>query len=148
MVPDTSPAYTASLLYLESQRRRSVVNDDRIHLGHHDALQRIALQKTLFSTPDAARESAIERIELLEHKPQPTAPEQHEISPLLRFVAAFDSLLDDPHDHYALCADTQRMLGAIESARQARPGEKKRPGRNCTTSGPCIRSWNGWATAS
>ena len=31
LVPDTSPTYNATMLYLESQRRRSVPNDDRIH---------------------------------------------------------------------------------------------------------------------
>ncbi|MFT3801174.1 MAG: DEAD/DEAH box helicase [Burkholderiaceae bacterium] len=62
---------------------------------HHDALQRIALQKALFSSPAAARESTIKRIELLERKTQPTAPEQREIGALQRFVATLDSLLDD-----------------------------------------------------
>ena len=34
LVADDSPTYTASLLYLESMRWRSVANDERIHLGH------------------------------------------------------------------------------------------------------------------
>src|SRR5690349_7217471 len=34
LVLDASPTYNATVLYLESMRRRSVANDARIHLGH------------------------------------------------------------------------------------------------------------------
>ncbi len=44
LVPDTSPTYNASLLYLESQRRRSVANDDRIHLGHKGVMDLVPYQ--------------------------------------------------------------------------------------------------------
>lgn len=44
LVPDTSPTYNATLLYLESQRRRSVANDDRIHLGHRGVMNLVPYQ--------------------------------------------------------------------------------------------------------
>ncbi len=39
LVPDTSDKYSAALLYLESQRRRSVANDEQIHLGHRGVMK-------------------------------------------------------------------------------------------------------------
>jgi len=44
LVPDESPTYNATLLYLESQRRRSVANDDRIHLGHRGVMNLVPYQ--------------------------------------------------------------------------------------------------------
>lgn len=44
LVPDTSPTYNATLLYLEIQRRRSVANDDRIHLGHRGVMNLVPYQ--------------------------------------------------------------------------------------------------------
>jgi superfamily II DNA or RNA helicase len=44
LVADDSPTYTASLLYLESMRRRSVANDDRIHLGHKGVMNLVPYQ--------------------------------------------------------------------------------------------------------
>lgn len=44
LVADTSPTYNATLLYLESQRRRSVANDDRIHLGHRGVMNLVPYQ--------------------------------------------------------------------------------------------------------
>lgn len=44
LVQDTSPTYNATLLYLESQRRRSVANDDRIHLGHRGVMNLVPYQ--------------------------------------------------------------------------------------------------------
>ena len=44
LVPDDSPTYNATLLYLESQRRRSVVNDERIHLGHRAVMNLVPYQ--------------------------------------------------------------------------------------------------------
>ena len=40
--PDDTPAYNASILYLESQRRRNVANADKVHLGHRGVMQLIA----------------------------------------------------------------------------------------------------------
>jgi superfamily II DNA or RNA helicase len=44
LVADDSPTYTASLLYLESMRRRSVANDARIHLGHRGVMNLVPYQ--------------------------------------------------------------------------------------------------------
>lgn len=44
LVTDDSPTYTASLLYLESMRRRSVANDERIHLGHKGVMNLVPYQ--------------------------------------------------------------------------------------------------------
>ncbi|MBC7619081.1 MAG: DEAD/DEAH box helicase [Candidatus Saccharibacteria bacterium] len=44
LVSDGSPTYNATLLYLESQRRRSVANDDRIHLGHRGVMNLVPYQ--------------------------------------------------------------------------------------------------------
>ena len=44
LVVDTSRAYNASLLYLESQRRRSTPNDAEIHLGHRGVMNLVPYQ--------------------------------------------------------------------------------------------------------
>ncbi|MEX8501153.1 helicase-related protein [Leptothrix ochracea] len=44
LVADDSPTYTASLLYLESMRRRSVANDEHIHLGHRGVMNLVPYQ--------------------------------------------------------------------------------------------------------
>ena len=44
LVPDDSPTYNAALLYLESMRRRSVANDDKIHLGHRGVMNLVPYQ--------------------------------------------------------------------------------------------------------
>ena len=44
LVADGSPTYNATLLYLESQRRRSVANDDRIQLGHRGVMNLVPYQ--------------------------------------------------------------------------------------------------------
>lgn len=44
LIPDTSDKYSASLLYLESQFRRSVPNDDAIHLGHRGVMNLVPYQ--------------------------------------------------------------------------------------------------------
>lgn len=44
LVPDTSPAYNATILYLESLRRRSVANDEKIHLGHRGVMNLVPYQ--------------------------------------------------------------------------------------------------------
>ncbi|MDP1998118.1 MAG: DEAD/DEAH box helicase [Rhodoferax sp.] len=44
LVPDDSPTYNATTLYLESQRRRSVANDDQIHLGHRGVMNLVPYQ--------------------------------------------------------------------------------------------------------
>ena len=44
LVPDPSPTFNASLLYLESLRRRSVANDEKIHLGHRGVMNLVPYQ--------------------------------------------------------------------------------------------------------
>lgn len=44
LVPDDSPTYNATLLYLESMRRRSVANDEKIHLGHRGVMNVVPYQ--------------------------------------------------------------------------------------------------------
>ncbi len=44
LVPDPSPTYNAALLYLESQRRRGVANDESIHLGHRGVMNLVPYQ--------------------------------------------------------------------------------------------------------
>ena len=44
LVPDASAAYNASILYLESLRRRNVANDDKVHLGHRGVMNLVPYQ--------------------------------------------------------------------------------------------------------
>ena len=44
LVPDGSPTYNSTMLYLESQRRRSVANDNHIHLGHRGVMNLVPYQ--------------------------------------------------------------------------------------------------------
>ena len=44
LVPDTTPAYNASLLYLESLRRRNVPNDQKLRLGHRGVMNLVPYQ--------------------------------------------------------------------------------------------------------
>lgn len=44
LVSDDSPTYNSTMLYLESQRRRTVANDDSIHLGHRGVMNLVSYQ--------------------------------------------------------------------------------------------------------
>src|SRR5437899_7587950 len=44
LVPDTSRTYNDALLYLESHRRRSIPNDELIHLGHRGVIDLVPYQ--------------------------------------------------------------------------------------------------------
>ena len=44
LVADTSSTYNATMLYLESMRRRSIANDERIHLGHRGVMNLVPYQ--------------------------------------------------------------------------------------------------------
>ena len=44
LVGDDSPTYNATLPYLESQRRRTVPNDESIHLGHRGVMNLVPYQ--------------------------------------------------------------------------------------------------------
>ena len=44
LVPDDTAAYNASILYLESLRRRNVANDGKVHLGHRGVMNLVPYQ--------------------------------------------------------------------------------------------------------
>jgi hypothetical protein len=44
LVPDTSRTYNDALLFLESHRRRSIPNDELIHLGHRGVMNLVPYQ--------------------------------------------------------------------------------------------------------
>jgi superfamily II DNA or RNA helicase len=44
LVPDNSPKFNDALLYLESHRRRSIPNDEKIHLGHRGVMNLVPYQ--------------------------------------------------------------------------------------------------------
>ena len=44
LVADTSPTYNATILYLESLRRRSVANDEKVHLGQRGVMNLVPYQ--------------------------------------------------------------------------------------------------------
>lgn len=44
LIPDDTPAYNASILYLESLRRRNVANDAKVHLGHRGVMNLVPYQ--------------------------------------------------------------------------------------------------------
>ena len=63
--------------------------------GRQQELQRIGMQKALFSSPKAAFESTLRRIALLQGKPSPTADEQGEVAGLQELQATLQALADD-----------------------------------------------------
>lgn len=44
LIADARPMHSATLLYLESMRRRSVANDEKIHLGHRGVINLVPYQ--------------------------------------------------------------------------------------------------------
>ncbi|WP_396428982.1 DEAD/DEAH box helicase [Limnohabitans sp.] len=87
--------------------------------GHHKGgkqqqLQRVALQKGLFSSPAAALESANKRIQLLQQKSAPTAEEGTEIAHLQDFIAALQPITKDASA--AGFSKYQRLLAHLQSA--------------------------------
>lgn len=65
----------------------------RFQAGKNQELQRVGLQKGLFSSPAAARKSADNRIQLLAGKQEPSDAERDEILGLEDFRACLDALL-------------------------------------------------------
>ena len=63
--------------------------------GRQQELQRIGLQKALFSSPAAALDSTVRRIRLLTGKPSPTVDEQAEVRGLEEFRATLLPLVED-----------------------------------------------------
>ena len=82
--------------------------------GKQQQLQRVALQKGLFSSPAAALESANKRIQLLQQKSAPTAEEGNEIAHLQDFIAALQPITQDASA--AGFSKYQRLLAHLQSA--------------------------------
>jgi superfamily II DNA or RNA helicase len=82
--------------------------------GKQQQLQRVALQKGLFSSPAAALESANKRIQLLQQKSAPTAEEGTEIAHLHDFIATLQPITQDASA--AGFSKYQRLLAHLQSA--------------------------------
>jgi superfamily II DNA or RNA helicase len=82
--------------------------------GKQQQLQRVALQKGLFSSPAAALESANKRIQLLQQKSAPTAEEGTEVDHLQDFIAALQPITQD--SSAAGFSKYQRLLAHLQSA--------------------------------
>ena len=54
LVPDTSRTYNDALLHLESHRRRSIPNDELIHLGHRGVMNLVPYQLILRCRPSSS----------------------------------------------------------------------------------------------
>lgn len=85
----------------EEAAYRALLDVPFTQAGHHKGgrqqeLQRVALQKALFSSPAAALESTTKRIDLLRNKSPGTPAEQEEIAALTRLAAALTALTSDP----------------------------------------------------
>ncbi|WP_300554531.1 DEAD/DEAH box helicase [Limnohabitans sp. Rim8] len=82
--------------------------------GKQQQLQRVAMQKGLFSSPAAALESANKRIQLLQQKSAPTAEEGTEIAHLQDFIATLQPITQDASA--AGFSKYQRLLAHLQSA--------------------------------
>lgn len=82
--------------------------------GKQQQLQRVAMQKGLFSSPAAALESANKRIQLLQQKSAPTAEEGNEIAHLQDFIATLLPITQDASA--AGFSKYQRLLAHLQSA--------------------------------
>ena len=87
--------------------------------GKQQELQRVGMQKALFSSPAAALESTHKRIELLTRERQPTADELQEVADLQAFAATLERIDARSFSKY------QRLLAYLQSSvwlDGARPG--------------------------
>lgn len=82
--------------------------------GRQQELQRVGMQKALFSSPAAALESTLKRIKLLEGKPSPTPEEVSEAQALQELAATLQPLVDDPTAKQF--SKYQRLLEQLRSA--------------------------------
>lgn len=85
---------------LEEAAYRALLAVEFTQAGQHRAgrqqeLQRVGMQKALFSSPAAAADSTVRRIELLRGKPDATADELTEVSGLETLNDALQALLND-----------------------------------------------------
>jgi superfamily II DNA or RNA helicase len=82
--------------------------------GRQTELQRVGMQKALFSSPAAALESTLKRIELLTHKPSPTPKQAKEVDSLQVFADTLRALTNDPSA--SGFSKYQRLLQQLTSA--------------------------------
>ncbi len=82
--------------------------------GRQQELQRVGMQKALFSSPAAALESTLKRIKLLEGKPSPTPEEGSEAQALQELAATLQPLVEDPTAKQF--SKYQRLLEQLRSA--------------------------------
>ena len=82
--------------------------------GRQQELQRVGMQKALFSSPAAALESTLKRIKLLEGKPSPTPEESSEAQALQELATTLQPLVDDPAAKQF--SKYQRLLEQLRSA--------------------------------
>jgi superfamily II DNA or RNA helicase len=82
--------------------------------GKQQQLQRVAMQKGLFSSPSAALESANKRIQLLQQKSAPTPEEGTEVAHLHDFIATLQPITQDTSA--AGFSKYQRLLAHLQSA--------------------------------
>jgi hypothetical protein len=78
--------------------------------GTAQELQRVGMQKALFSSPFAALESTRTRIHVLSHERQPTADERQELADLTAFAATLERIDASTFSKY------QRLLAYLHSA--------------------------------
>jgi superfamily II DNA or RNA helicase len=78
--------------------------------GKQQELQRVAMQKAIFSSPSAALESTQTRIKLLTREPQPTSDERQEVADLQAFAATLERIDASSFSKY------QRLLSYLHSA--------------------------------
>jgi superfamily II DNA or RNA helicase len=78
--------------------------------GKQQELQRVAMQKAIFSSPFAALESTHKRIQLLTRARQPTTDEEQEVADLQDFAAALGCIDANNFSKY------QRLLAYLQSA--------------------------------
>jgi SNF2 family DNA or RNA helicase len=77
--------------------------------GKQQELQRIAMQKAIFSSPSAALDSTLRRIRLLEAKADATPDERKEVTALREFADALEKI-DTPH-----FSKFQRIVAQLKS---------------------------------
>ena len=78
--------------------------------GKQQELQRVAMQKAIFSSPSAALESTQARLHLLARGPHPTADERQEMADLQAFAATLEPIDATSFSKY------QRLLAYLQAA--------------------------------
>ena len=107
LTPQASPAEEAAYRALLAIR----FTQGGVHRGgKQQELQRVAMQKAIFSSPFAALESSQTRIHLLTRGSQSTADERQEVADLQAFAATLERIDASSFSKY------QRLLAYLQSA--------------------------------